>query len=287
MSRLPDVQRTTLPDGLSVRVLYWAGAEGADTAVVIHHGLGEHAGRYQAYADGLPPELPLVAFDARGHGETDGPRGVIRGMAQLAGDLHALLPDLLRRTGASKALLFGHSMGAAAVGHYLTTHEVHDFVSGVWLSAVPAVVDIDVVKFLQRSAARLLEGFAPDVTLPTNLQTTGISSVPAEIERYRADPLIHDRASIALGRSLFDDPPKLLERGHLLTRPMLMWHGSDDPIANAQGTRALFEKVAATDKTMNIFEGARHEVHHETEAIVSELMSWITAWVRAHGAVAN
>ncbi|MEO0606438.1 MAG: alpha/beta fold hydrolase, partial [Myxococcota bacterium] len=257
------------------------------TALVIHHGLGEHAGRYQAYAEHLPEFLPIVAYDVRGHGETDGARGVVRGLTQLTNDLHGVLPTLLRRTGASQAILFGHSMGAAAVGHYLTTNEVHDLVCYVWLSAVPASVEMDFVRRLQRGAARLLDGLAPDVTLATNLQSDGISSVPAEIERYQNDPLIHDRASVALGRSLFDDPPRLLERGHLLTRPIAMWHGAEDPIASAKGTRLLFEKVGASDKAMNIFESARHEVHHETEAIVAELMGWLRDWLSSHGAVAN
>ena len=287
MARQPEVLRTTLPSGLSVRVLLWAGAVDAKTALVVHHGLGEHAGRYQAYADHLPEALPIVAYDARGHGETDGARGVVRGLSELAGDLHAVFPDLLQRAGAEDAILFGHSMGAAAVGHYLTTHEVHDTVKAVWLSAVPAVVDLGVVRYLQRAAARLLERITPDATLATNLQSWGISSVPAEVERYKADPLVHDRASVALGRSLFDDPPKLLERGHLFTRPMLLWHGAEDPIANPKGTSALFEKIATSDKAVNILANARHEVHHETEAIVSELMGWLSSWLVSHGVVAN
>ncbi len=287
MARVPHIERTLLPDGLNARVLYWPGADDAETVLLIHHGLGEHAGRYQRYADRLPEELPIVAYDVRGHGETDGARGVVRGLQQLAEDLHAVLPTLRRRSGASRVVLFGHSMGAAAVGHYLTTHEVHDFVDGVWLSAVPTVVDLGLVRRLQRGAARLLDGVTPDLTMPTNLQAEGISSVPAEVERYRADPLIHDRASVALGRSLFDDPPRLLERGHLLTRPTLMWHGADDPISNPLGTSQLFERVAAADKAMNIFEAARHEVHHETDAIVSDLVGWLRAWLVSHGAVAN
>jgi len=287
MAREPQISHHPLPDGKSARVLHWAGAEGAGTCIAIHHGLGEHAGRYQAYADGLPPEVPIVAYDVRGHGETEGDRGVIRGMEQLATDLHAMLKPLRHLTGASQVVLFGHSMGAAAVGHYLTTQEVHDFVRGVWLSAVPAVVDMDLVRHLQRGAARLLDRFTPDATLPTNLDPEGISSVPSEIERYRTDRLVHGQASIALGRSLFDDPPKLLERGHLLTRPIRMWHGAEDPIANARGTVALFQKIAAVDKSMRILDDARHEVHHETPDIVADLMGWLGEWLVEQGVVKN
>lgn len=287
MPREPQISRSTLPDGTSVRVLHWPGADDAETCIVVHHGLGEHAGRYQAYADHLPAEVPLLAYDVRGHGETEGAKGVVRGLDQLADDLHAMLADLRRRAGSERVILFGHSMGAATVGHYLTTHEVHDFVSGVWLSAIPTVVEMGLVRYLQRGAARLLQNVVPDFTMPTNLQQDGISSVPAEIARYADDPLVHDQASIALGRSLFDDPPRILERGHLLTRPILMWHGAEDPIASSRGTVALFQKVAAEDKAMNIFEGSKHEVHHERPAIVSELMGWLSDWLDKHGAVAN
>jgi len=287
MSRLPEALRATLPTGHSTRVLHWPGNEAAQTALVIHHGLGEHAGRYQRFAERLSPALPIVAFDARGHGEADGARGVVRGMDQLADDLHAVFPDLLRIAGTPRALLYGHSMGAGAVGHYLTTREVHDTIEGVWLSSVPTVVDMGLVKYVQRAAARLLEGVSPDVTLPSGLQTSGISSVAAEVERYQDDPLVHDRASIALGRSLFDDVPRILDRAHLLTRPLLLWHGAEDPIANAEGTRRLFASAGASDKGMNIFDEARHEVHHETESIVGELVGWLDEWLGSRGLVAN
>lgn len=287
MPREPRSESIQLPDGVGARVLHWPGAADAGTALVIHHGLGEHAGRYQTLADGLPAALPIIAHDARGHGKTEGPRGAARGLDQLVDDFHAILPTLRERTGASKVVLLGHSMGAGAVGHYVTTRDVHDFVSGVWLSAVPAVVELDLTRYLQRGAARLLTGIVPDTTLPTNLPHDGISSVPAEIERYGSDPLIHGQASIALARSLFDDIPRLLDRGNRFTWPMLLWHGADDPIVDPRGTSALFEQVAATDKAMKLFEGARHEVHHESEATVTELMDWLRAWLVAHGAVAS
>lgn len=287
MARDPVIDRLVLSTGLSVRTLQWGGAENAPTAIIIHHGLGEHAGRYQAYADHLPGEVPIAAYDCRGHGETEGPKGVVRGLTQLAEDFHAALPELRQRTGADNVIVFGHSMGAAAVGHYLTTHEVHDFVRGVWLSAVPAVVEYDLELRVKRYAAKWLDTVLPDMTMATGLKSEGISSVPSEIARYENDPLVHDRASIALGRGLFEDPPRLLERGSRLTWPILLWHGAEDPIANPKGTLELFEKVGASDKDLKILRDARHEVHHETEPIVSELMGWLSAWLSSHGAVAN
>jgi len=279
MSRVPVEDWVQVgPDRFRVRG--WPALVPTDVAVIIHHGLGEHGGRYSVFAEqlaGVPAHI--WTFDARGHGESDGVRGRVGGLQELTTDFEALLPDLIARSGASRVVVYGHSMGAAAVAWYLTHRSVHEAIAGVWLSAPPTVVTLTAQMRVKAAAARVLNRLMPWLTLASGLPQTGISSVAAEVESYRADPLIHDRISAALAWSLLTDAPTLMESARKITLPALLWHGGADPIADRRGTEGVFAALGSEDRALRIIEGAMHEVHRETAPIAGELFDMLREWL--------
>src|SRR5437868_1610074 len=124
--------------GEGFRVLVWptTAQEPPRSLLLIHHGHGEHAGRYARLADALA-HLPVEirAFDARGHGESDGVRGRIRGIDQLVADLAEILPAQLAASGLERVTLFGHSMGGAVIARYLETQAPHPAIRSVIFSS--------------------------------------------------------------------------------------------------------------------------------------------------------
>lgn len=249
-------------------------AEGEGPVVLVHHGLGEHIGRYEVFARRLLPRgVSVWGYDARGHGRSGGKRGHVDGLSQLAEDLEALIPVLLERSGRSEAVLFGHSMGAAAVLWYLTTREPHPAIRKLLISAPPVHVPRTPMMRAQLALARVMRRLRPSLTLPSGLPPEQVSSVAEEVRRYQSDPLIHDRISAALGWSLLVDAPRVLEHAHHIRLPSLIWHGADDGIASLEGSRRLAE--ALIHGRFEAFEGARHEVHHERPDIVDRLFEGI------------
>jgi alpha-beta hydrolase superfamily lysophospholipase len=282
MSRHP-VKHTLSHDGLAFVVRGWPGPAPSRTALVIHHGHGEHGGRYDPFArrlEGLP--LDVWAFDLRGHGETGGPRGHALGVGQLAADFHALLPRIRELAGAERVIVLGHSLGAATVAAWACDHPSPPEVRALMLSAaplhIPRTFSVRAKELLARGLARAAPGF----TLGTALPATGISSDPAEVRRYESDPLVHDRISAALGLSLLREAPRVVERLGSVRLPALVWHGSDDPIASIQGSRDLFAALGSSDKTFHELPGYRHEAHHETPERVDRLFELLTAWLEPH-----
>lgn len=272
----------TTAAGDRFRLQGWPSPIDTDRLLLVHHGLGEHGGRYATFAQQLADvPIHLWTYDARGHGASSGKPGHAEGLDELAGDLQRLLPELLDRSGASRIVLCGHSMGAAAVGIYLTTRPVHEAIEEVWLSATPVHADLSSPSMrIKASAARVLNRLTPRLTLASGLAATGISSLPSEIERYQRDPRIHDRLSARLGLSLLRDAPRLLESAPRITLPARLWHGADDPIAIAEGSRELFARLGSEDKELEIFEDARHEVHHERPEIVASLFQTLRGWLQ-------
>lgn len=255
--------------------------EGARAAVVVHHGLGEHGGRYQVFADRLA-DLPVsvVSFDLRGHGESSGPRGHADGLEGLAADFQTLLPGLLGEVGADRAVVLGHSLGAASVLRWLVDHGAPASVLGVWFSAPPLAVQRTLPIRAKLRLGRLLRGLAPRFALGSGIPAEHISSHPPEVARYQEDPFVHDRVSAALGVSLLDSADALLARAGGVTVPALVWHGTDDHIAHPDGGRALFSRLGSPDKALHLLEGYRHESHHETPARVDALFHTLREWLR-------
>ncbi len=113
----PDERRLKV-NGLGHRVLVW-NDEGAPT-VVLCHGFLDLAWSFHGVAQVLcAAGLRVVAFDWRGHGETErvGPGGYYH-FADYVLDLHELMP-LVARGGVH---LVGHSMGGTAAALYAGTH---------------------------------------------------------------------------------------------------------------------------------------------------------------------
>ncbi len=255
--------------------------EGARTALVVHHGLGEHAGRYRAFVDGLAGlPVSVAAYDLRGHGESSGPRGHADGLPELAGDFAELLPRLLAEVGAERAVVLGHSLGAAAVLQWLVSHPTPPSVAAVMLSAPPLAVERTLTVRIKLRLGRLLQRLRPSFALGSGLPAEHISSHPPEVARYREDPFIHDRISAALGVSLLDGAPKLVGSLGRVTLPALVWHGTDDHIAPPDGGRVVFEHLGSADKQLHLLEGYRHESHHETPERVAALFGTVREWLR-------
>jgi acylglycerol lipase len=264
----------------------WPSKTKSRTLLAIHHGLGEHSGRYESFARHLV-DLPvhLWSYDLRGHGESTGKRGHADGLPQLADDFEALLPVMMERAQADQVIVLGHSLGAAAMGWYLTSRTaagraLPGHVAAAVLSAPAVKVPNTLGVRARKLAGRALSRVAPSLTLPSGLDSEYISSDPSEVARYRQDPLIHDRLSVRLGLSILDHGPQIVQRAGQVQISLLMWHGLEDGIVDVAGSRELFAAWGATDKAFVELPGYRHESHHEKPNRTAHLFERIRAWLQ-------
>ncbi|GAB5542388.1 MAG: alpha/beta hydrolase [Sandaracinaceae bacterium] len=117
-SKHQPVERTLTANGLKHHVLSWNDAAG--TTIVCCHGFLDQAWSFQGVAQPLADAgFRVVAFDWRGHGETEHVgRGGYYHFLDYVLDLHALMPFLA----SGDVHVVGHSMGGTAVSLYAATH---------------------------------------------------------------------------------------------------------------------------------------------------------------------
>jgi alpha-beta hydrolase superfamily lysophospholipase len=199
-------------DGHTLAVYDWSLPHGVAprAVVVIVHGLGEHAWRYDRLATELTEAgFAVRAFDQRGHGESAGKRGCLPTQDALVKDLGEFLDDTRATVCArfnSPLVLLGHSMGGlvcalwAARQQALTPfHTVP--VDGLLLSSPALDAGLNV---WQRTLLATLPSWLPNVTVSNGLDPALLSHDQDVVDAYLADPLVHDRISPLLGRFIAD-----------------------------------------------------------------------------------
>ena len=114
-------------DGTKIFTYRWMpdNASAIKGAVQIAHGMAEHAGRYERFADALTKAgYAVYANDHRGHGKTAGVQEKAgyfadeNGWEKVVDDMHALTGIIKKECPKKPFFLLGHSMGSFLSRHY-------------------------------------------------------------------------------------------------------------------------------------------------------------------------
>ncbi|ORW46921.1 hydrolase [Mycobacterium paraense] len=267
-------------DGVGgVRIVYdvWTPDTAPRAVVVLSHGLGEYARRYDHVAQCFGDAgLVTYALDHRGHGRSGGKRMLVRDISEYTTDFDTLVRIATREHHGLKCIVLGHSMGGGIVFAYGV--ERPDNYDLMVLSA-PAVAAQELVSPLMVLAAKVLGVVVPGLPVQ-ELDVDAISRDPAVVGAYNADPLVyHGKVPAGVGRALLQVGETMPQRAPALTAPLLVVHGSDDRLIPVDGSRRLVECVGSTDVELKVYPGLYHEVFNEPEQrqVLGDVVSWITA----------
>ena len=251
--------------------------EGHTQAVLcLVHGLGEQSGRYDHVARRFNEAgYAVIAFDTRGHGRSPGTRGHTPFDPTME-DVTALLDRAAELYPGTPRFLYGHSLGAIIV--LTDCLRVHQEVTGV-VATSPGLASPLLDQKLKIGAAKVLASVLPSMTVPTGLDADLISHDPEVVKVYLADPLVHDRSSLALGRDGAVAAEYALAHAGEIDVPLLLVHGTGDEITYARGTEDFAAKVAG-DKALHLYDGLAHETHNEPES--EQVLGETVAWRDAH-----
>jgi alpha-beta hydrolase superfamily lysophospholipase len=268
----------TARDGLNLALYDWPLPSRVRPrgVVLIVHGLGEHAWRYNEVAHRLNEWGFFVrAYDQRGHGDSGGAPGVLPDDDALLDDLNEMVDDTRRHIAepwSCPLILLGHSMGGLVSATFVQRGMAR--VDGLVLSS-PAL-DSGLSGF-KRWLIGLMMRLSPDSTLGNGLDATKISHDPAVVQAYRRDRRVHDRISARLARFIDDNGPVVRAAAARWSVPTLLMFAGDDHLVNPAGSAAFASAAPAPMVVARRFDGLYHEIFNERDnaAVFDTLRQWL------------
>lgn len=263
-------------DGLNVFGQEWQPEGKCIAAVCLVHGMGEHSSRYAHVADFLTQNgIGVLAFDHRGHGKTDGKRGHAPNYDALMSDVEIALAQTKKQFPNVPVFLFGHSMGGNLVLNFALRNKPD--IKGVICSApwlrlafLPSGFDL----FM----AKVMLNIYPSFTQGTNLDATAISRITSEVDKYKKDPLVHDRISPAMFMACNPAGEYVLEHAEEWAYPLFLYHGIADRLTSYNASKEFVDKTKELGNvTWKSWEGGYHESHNDLDKnkVFASILEWL------------
>ncbi|HZX40695.1 MAG TPA: alpha/beta hydrolase [Myxococcaceae bacterium] len=256
--------------------------DGARAHIVLVHGYGDHLGRYRTFRDAmLAGRFAVHAYDVRGHGRSDGPRGGLRVFSEYTDELAAFVHSVHALAGGAPIFLVGHSHGGLIALSWLAGPGSDAARSlglrGLVLSA-PYLGLAFTPPAWKTAPAVLLSRLAPGLPIPTGIASADLSRDPAWQRSTDEDPLYGRKATPRWFTEHTRAQAEVLAAGARLGIPVLLMLPGDDHVASAVVSRRWFETLTTPDKRLREWPSMRHEIFNELgkEDVYAETSRWIS-----------
>jgi len=263
--------------GRTVFAQVWRPEATPQDVVVLVHGLGEHSGRYQAWAERfLAQGIAVYALDMHGHGRTTGRRGHTESFGYIYDDIQHLLDASASDYPAARRHLYGHSMGGAVCLGFAAFRSNHTNVPALTslITTGTAIKPGFEPPAWKLKLAAVLDKFVPSLALGNELDPNFVSSDPNTVAAYKSDPLVHDRISVRWYNEWVRAVEGLRSHSGKIKMPVFMLHGTAD---RATSPKAAEEMAKVLKAKFQGWPGAFHEIHHEPcqNDVFTAVMGWL------------
>lgn len=273
--------------------------------VQIVHGISEHIGRYDQFAQFLTERgFVVCGEDHLGHGQTakSGTFGYFsteNGWKHVVQDIRHLHEVTRKDYPKLSYFMLGHSMGSFLVRTYLIDYP--GALNGAILSGTGQESAFKLfvgrlltamicgrrggAKRVSKTISRMSLGTYNQKFKPNRTRADWISSDETIVDAYCKDPFCKDRTTVGayydLMRGLqYISNKKNLHRMEPKT-PIYLFSGGKDPVGafgkGVSKVRQYFENEGCTDLTMKIYPDGRHEMLNEInrEEVYRDVLGWL------------
>lgn len=246
----------------------------AKALIVLIHGIGEHSSRYLHWAENfVSKNFALLTYDQRGHGLSEGKRGVISSYEDFMNDIDMVLEKAEEKYPNVPVILYGHSMGGGEVLNHLLkkNHKYKGVIStSPWIisQASPPKFVIPLLRFFNR--------LIPSFRIKTKFDS-GLLSHNAEVcKKYDEDEFVHQWVSFRLFVEAYDAGYYVYNSQEKIKKPLLLIHGDEDEITDSKASK-FFAAKNQENCTFKIWSKGYHELHNEP--FQQEVFHCICDWI--------
>ena len=245
--------------------------------IIIIHGLGEHSGRYKEFASFfIKKNIGVFSFDLIGHGKSDGLKGHISNIKDFTDSIEEVLIQVRKRFINTPIIIFGHSLGGCLALNYLIERKSKEIslaiISSAWIET-----EIQIPKYLL-IIQKVIHILFPKVRLSNRLDTKDLSKDIKIIDKYKNDPLVHDRISLNLLSEINKTIEKIKNKDYNIEIPVLIIHGKKDKIISYKGSELISKKIK--DSKLKLYDNVYHEPHNDNER--KEILEYYYDFIKNH-----
>jgi len=231
---------------------------------IIVHGYADHGGRYEEVARTLNAAgLNALCVDLRGHGRSDGDRGLVKKFDDYLEDVEAAIAQLVEHCGDRDVLLVGHSNGGLIALRMLADpFRCPKTIKAAVISSPFLALQIKApAKVLFAKVASVL---LPKLALPNEIESADLSHDQEKVREHEHDTLCHDVASARWFTEAVAAQNWVEEFAHRIAVPSLWVVAGTDKLADPAQTRKVHMRLSS-ESSFHEFPEMFHEVFNETE----------------------
>jgi alpha-beta hydrolase superfamily lysophospholipase len=256
---------------------YWLPDEPPDAVVAYVPGVGGHSGQptYRYFVDYLVgTDRAVYGLDLRGFGRSEGRRGHVEDWQDYIDDVAVFVTAIRQTHPELPIFLFGQSLGGLIALEYALTH---GFLAGVVASA-PSLARPNVPAWMPPTV-RALAKVRPTLSVNPKLDLAAFTRDSAEVKKLENDPLRYSKVTVRFAVEFEAAVERVRTNAEQLSVPLLIIVGSDDAITPPRGSREFYDRVAAEDKTLTIYDGGYHQPILDTnrDEVLADIGNWITS----------
>ncbi len=251
-------------DGQAVFYRTWEPLSSSKQAVLLFHRGHEHSARWQDFVDkSEPDDYWFFAWDARGHGKTEGERGAAESFARMVRDAEEFARHLCQKHDLS---LSNFGVVGQSVGAVLAATWIHDYCPPVraMVLATPAL-HIKLYVPWAIPGLRLLRKIRPKSFIKSYVRPGMLTHDYDQSRSYAKDPLVSPQIAVNILLDLDDTSARLIDDAHGISTPTLMFVSGKDFVVRQDVQHRFFAGIASLDKEIEVLEDFYHSTFWEQD----------------------
>lgn len=243
----------------------WPQQQGTpDKAIILFHRGHEHSGRLQHIVDELGmPDVPMYAWDARGHGKTAGPRGYSPSIGTSVRDMDEFVRYVSQDSGIA---LENIVVIAQSVGAVLAATWAHDYapkIRGLILASPAFKVKLYVP--FARAGLGVMHKFRGLFYINSYVKGKYLTHDPERVASFNQDPLITRAIAVNILRELYTTSERIVADAAAITLPVQLLISGDDYVVHHQPQHDFYQRLNTSLKEKHILGGFYHDTLGEKD----------------------
>lgn len=252
---------------------------GSRGALILFHRGHEHSGRLQYLVDELDlPEVPMFAWDARGHGRSPGVRGHSPSLGVSVRDVDTFSRHVATAHGVP---VEDQAVVAQSVGAVLAATWVHDYAPPIrCLTLASPAFDVNLFVPFARRGLSLLYRLRGEFFVNSYVKARLLTHDPERIASYAADPLIARPIAVHILLALYETAERIVADAGAIVAPTQLLISGADWVVRTAPQHEFFARLGSPVKEKHVLPGFFHDTLGEKER--GPVLARVREFVRRH-----